>query len=72
MLTGDTLLVKYTKHAEEQLLERSFLAKEVEDAIKRGTKYRQNGKFVSEYKDYRVVYKQKNDIYYVITVMYRW
>ena len=64
--------IKLTKHAEEQMVERGFSENEIEEGIRRGEKTRQNGKIVSTYKYYRVVYKNVGETYYVITIMNRW
>ena len=66
------LIVKYSKHAEKQMVDRGFSENEIEEGIKRGEKTRQNGKIISTYKYYRIVYKKVGEIYYIITMMYRW
>lgn len=54
------------------MIDRGFSMQEVEDCIRCGSKFMQNGKIVSTYKDYRVVYKKIKETYYIITIMYRW
>ena len=66
------LIIKLTKHAEEQMINRGFSENEFEEGIKRGTKTRQNGKIISTYKYYKIVYKKVGETYYIITIMYRW
>jgi hypothetical protein len=66
------LKIKLTKHAEHQMIGRGFSESEIEEGIKRGEKIRQNGKIVSIYKYYKIVYKIVGETHYVITIMYRW
>ena len=54
------------------MVDRGFSENEIEEGIKRGEKTRQNGKIISTYKYYRIVYKKVGEIYYVITIMHRW
>ncbi|MBS3097883.1 DUF4258 domain-containing protein [Candidatus Woesearchaeota archaeon] len=67
-----TLRIEFTKHAKEQMIDRGFSRKEIEEGLKRGTKIPQNGKFISVYSYYKIVYKKIKDVYYIITLMYRW
>jgi len=61
-----------SRHAKEQMIDRGFSKGEVEESIRKGTKNIQNGKIISTYRDYKVVYKMINETYFVITIMYRW
>ena len=61
-----------SQHAKEQMIDRGFSKKEVEECLINGAKTIQNGKIISTYMDYRVVYKMINKTYFIITIMYRW
>lgn len=58
-----------SKHAIEQARERGISIKQIRDVIKRGSKYLQDEKIVSDYTYIRVVYKKLKDENFVITVM---
>lgn len=61
--------IKYSRHAREQMVARGISEKEVEEAIKRGSKELQKpNKIVSYYKYFCVVYKKFTQDLYVITV----
>ena len=63
------LIVKYSKHAREQMVARGITEKEVEEGIQRGSKQLQKpNKILSYYRYFCVVYKKIEDINYVITV----
>ncbi len=63
------LIVKYSKHAREQMIARGITEKEVEEGIQRGSKQLQKpNKILSYYRYFCVVYKKIEDINYVITV----
>jgi hypothetical protein len=66
------LIIELFRHAKEQLINRGFSIKEVEECIRVGSKTLQDGKIISTYRDYKVVYKKLKERYYVITIMYRW
>lgn len=61
-----------SQNAKEQMIDRGFSKKEVEECISKGTKNIQNGKIISTYRDYKVVYKKIKEKYFIITIMYRW
>ena len=63
------LAIKYSKHARERMTLRGISEREVEDAIKMGSKELQKpNKILSYYKYFCVVYKKiKGDIY-IITI----
>jgi hypothetical protein len=66
-------LLRFSKHAEEMMLERGISIREVELAIARGSKFIQKpNKIVSEYGYFSVVYKKHGMAYYIITVQPRW
>jgi hypothetical protein len=63
------LIVKYSKHAREQMIARGITEKEVEEGIRRGSKQLQKpNKILSYYRYFCVVYKKIEDVNYVITV----
>ena len=63
------LVIKYSKHAREQMVARGVSEKEVEEGIKRGSKELQKpNKILSYYKYFCVVYKKIGNNIYVITV----
>ncbi|MDP4012717.1 MAG: DUF4258 domain-containing protein [Candidatus Nanoarchaeia archaeon] len=67
------MIIKLSKHAEEKMIDRGISMKEVELAIKGGSKFRQApDKLVSEYGYFSVVYKKIKDVHYIITVKPRW
>jgi hypothetical protein len=58
-----------TFHAWQESEEDGISVTEIADAIKRGHKHRQNGKYIVIYKYFTVVYKVKaNGMYKIITV----
>ena len=63
------LPIKYSKHAREQMVARGISEKEVEEAIKRGSKELQKpNKILSYYKYFCVVYKKMGNNIYVTTI----
>lgn len=73
VITGDTVEVKYSKHAREQIIARGISTNEVKEATQRGMKHTQQpNKIVSDYKYFSVVYRKIEDVYYIITVKPRW
>ena len=63
------LIVKYSKHAREQMVARGITEKEVEEGIQRGSKQLQKpNKILSYYRYFCVVYKRIENVNYVITV----
>lgn len=73
VITGDYLIIKLSKHAEEQMIERGIGMDEIERAIKSGSKYLQKpNKIIAEYGYYSVVYKKIGEVNYIITVQPRW
>lgn len=54
------------------MVERGISAREVSDAINKGSKRKQEDKIVAVHKHLEVVFKKINDDCYVITVMLRW
>ncbi len=63
------LIVKYSKHAREQMIARGITEKEAEEGIQRGSKELQKpDKVLSYYRYFCVVYKKIENVNYVITV----
>ena len=63
------MVIKYSKHAREQMIARGVSGKEVEEGIKRGSKELQKpNKISSYYKYFCVVYKKIGNDVYIITV----
>jgi hypothetical protein len=64
----------YSKHAREQMILRGISEREVEEGIRKGAKrFQPQGKILSDFRYYCVVYKKINqDTYLVITVKPRW
>jgi hypothetical protein len=61
--------IYYSKHAREQMIARGISTKEVEDAIKAGSKQLQEpDKILSYYRYFCVVYKKVGDNTFIITV----
>ncbi len=64
--------IKFSRHARLRMVERGISAREVSDAINKGSKRKQEDKIVAVHKHLEVVFKKINDDCYVITVMLRW
>ena len=64
--------IKYSKHARERMVERGISKNEISNAIQKGQKRAQNGKIITSYTYFEVVYKKIGDKYYIITVKLRW
>jgi hypothetical protein len=67
-----TYTVVYSKHARERMVLRGISSTEVEEAIRIGGKSRQEGRIVSTYRYFSVVYALRGSRCYVITVKPRW
>ena len=66
-------MVKYSKHAREQMIERGISTNEVEEAIRKGDKELQKpNKILHHFRYFTVVTKKLGDDYFVITVKPRW
>ena len=66
------MIVKYSKHAREQMVERGISEQEVYEGIQLGKKELQKpDKILSYYKYFCVVFKKIGDERYVITVKLR-
>lgn len=67
------MTVFYSKHAREQMVARGITEREVEDAVKAGSKHIQPpNKILADYRYFSVVYKQIKGDCFVITVKPRW
>jgi len=66
-------LIKYSKHARDQMVERGISINEVEEAIRCGAKELQKpNKILHLYRYFTVVTKKINGDQFVITVKPRW
>ncbi|MBI4451831.1 DUF4258 domain-containing protein [Candidatus Woesearchaeota archaeon] len=63
------MVIRYSRHAREQMIARGISEKEIQEAIKRGSKSIQKpDKILSYYKYFCVIYKKIGNNLYVITV----
>ncbi|MFT4304967.1 MAG: DUF4258 domain-containing protein [Candidatus Woesearchaeota archaeon] len=65
-------MIKYSKHAREQMFSIGISINEVEESLKKGSKELQGEKILFHYKYFTVVTKKLNKDFFVITVMLRW
>lgn len=66
-------MIKFSKHAREQMIERSISVNEVEKGIKKGAKELQKpDKILHHFRYFTVVTKKIKEEYFVITVKPRW
>jgi len=70
--TDNTMRIILTKHARERMVSRGISLEEVKNAILKGSKRIQDGKIVSAYRYFEVVYKKVDEIFVVVTVSPRW
>lgn len=63
--------IRYNSHAREQMVERGISEHEVTEAIQHGTKVLQDEKLCFVFRDYQVVCKKIDEVYFIITVMLR-
>ncbi len=61
-----------SRHARRRMILRGISAREVNDAIRKGTKRIQDGRIVATYVYFEVVYAIRRKAVYVITVQPRW
>jgi Domain of unknown function (DUF4258) len=64
--------VVYSHHGRQRMVLRGISRAEVEDAIRLGSKSRQDGRIISAYRYFSVVYILRGSKCYVITVVPRW
>lgn len=63
-----------TKHALNQARERGISISEIKEAIQNGAKFIQDkkeNKIVSDYRHMRIIFKKRENKFYIITVMIR-
>lgn len=70
--TDNTMKIILTKHARERMVSRGISLEEVKNAIVKGSKRIQDGKIVSTYRYFEVVYKKVEETFVVVTVSPRW
>ncbi len=64
--------VLYSRHARQRMILRGISEREVNDALRKGTKRTQDGKIVASYMYFEVVYVVRGEDVWVITVQFRW
>jgi hypothetical protein len=64
--------VLYSEHAVKRMILRGISRVEVEEAIRKGAKSRQDGRIVSTFRHFKVVYIVRGYRIFVITVKPRW
>ncbi len=64
--------VLYGRHARQRMILRGISEREVNDALRKGTKRTQDGKIVASYMYFEVVYVVRGEDVWVITVQFRW
>lgn len=73
VLTGEIIILMYSDHAREKMIERGISTKEVEEALQRGAKQFQiPNKILYHYRYFVVVTKNINNSVFIITVKPRW
>ena len=64
--------ILYSRHARQRMILRGISEREVDEAIRKGTKRMQDGKIVASYMYFEVVYMVRRQEIRVITVQFRW
>jgi len=64
--------VRFSRHARQRTILRGISAREVREAIRKGSKRTQDGKVVAFYLYFEVVYAVRGGDIWVITVQPRW
>ncbi len=64
--------VLYSRHARQRMILRGISEREIDEAVRKGTKRRQRGKIVASYTYFEVAYVVRGDDIWVITVQFRW
>ncbi len=67
-----TRRVLYSRHARQRMILRGISEREVDEAIRKGTKRTQDGKIVASYMYFEVVYVVRGEAIRVMTVQFRW
>jgi len=62
----------YSRHARQRMILRGITEREIDEAIRKGTKRMQDGKIVASYMYFEVVYVVHREEIRVITVQFRW
>jgi len=70
--TDNTMRIILTKHARERMVARGISLEEIKKAILMGSKRIQDGKIVTAYRYFEVVYKKVDEVFVVVTVSPRW
>lgn len=64
--------VLYSRHARQRMVLRGISRREVEEALRVGSKSRQDGRIVAAYRYFEVVYVIRGTRLFVVTVKPRW
>jgi len=64
--------ILYSRHARQRMILRGISEREVQDALRKGTKRTQEGTIVASYMYFEVVYVVRGQDIRVITVQFRW
>lgn len=64
--------ILYSRHARQRMILRGISEREINDALRKGTKRTQDGKIVASYMYFEVVYVVRGEDVWVITVQFRW
>ena len=67
-----TRRIRYSRHARQRMILRGISEREVNEALRKGTKRTQDGKIVASYMYFEVVYVVRGEDVWVITVQFRW
>lgn len=62
----------YTRHARQRMVLRGISRREVEEAGRLGAKSHQDGRLISAYRYFEVVYQLRKGRWIIITVKPRW
>ena len=64
--------ILYSRHARQRMILHGISEREVNDALRKGTKRTRDGKIVAAYMYFEVVYVARGEDIWVITVQFRW
>ena len=67
-----TRRILYSRHARQRMILRGISEREVDEAIRKGTKRMQDGRIVASYMYFEVVYVVRREEIQVTTVQFRW
>ena len=71
MILLTEITISYSKHAQERKTQKGISDNEVKRAIQRGAKkIQENNTILASFSDLKIVYIKKNEVYYIITIIY--